>query len=127
MRQDSKEGVVFKKLTGAYTQGRPPTGGDALKLKFIETASFIVSGINDQRSVSLSLWRGDTLVSAGNVTIPPNEAVPREGTVVEVRYLYAFPESGAVYQPVYLGPRDDIAPAECVVEQLKYKATAEAA
>lgn len=28
--------------------------------------------------------------------------------IVEVRSLYAFPESGTVYQPVYLGRRNDI-------------------
>ena len=32
-----------------------------------------------------------------------------------------FPESGSIYQPVYLGPRCDIPASECVVEQLKYK------
>lgn len=58
---------------------------------------------------------------AGNVTIPPNHAIPQMGTVVEVRYLYAHRESGAVYQPVYLGPRDDILVEDCMVDQLKYK------
>lgn len=127
MRNDSKEGIVFKKLGGAYLPGCPESGGDALKLKFVETASFIVSAINLKRSVHLGLWRGDALVPAGNVTIPPNQEVPRAGAVVEVRYLYAFPESGCVYQPLYLGERDDIAPAECVVSQLKYKPETQAA
>jgi bifunctional non-homologous end joining protein LigD len=127
MRNDSKEGIVFKKLAGVYLPGCPESGGDALKLKFVETASFIVSAINMKRSVSLALWRGDALEPAGNVTIPANQEVPRAGAVVEVRYLYAFPESGCVYQPVYLGERDDIAPAECVVSQLKYKPKTQAA
>ena len=127
MRNDSKEGIVFKKLGGAYLPGCPESGGDALKLKFVETASFIVSAVNQKRSVSLGLWRGNALVPAGNVTIPPNQEVPRAGAVIEVRYLYAFPESGCVFQPVYLGERDDIAAEECTVDQLKYKATAEAA
>ena len=60
-------------------------------------------------------------MTAGNVTIPPNHQIPKAGTVVEVRYLYAFRESGIIYQPVYLGPRNDIDPSECRVEQLKYK------
>ena len=38
---------------------------------------------------------------------------------MEVRYLYAFRQSGAVYQPVYLGEREDIEPAECTVSQLQ--------
>jgi hypothetical protein len=46
---------------------------------------------------------------------------PQMGTVVEVRYLYAFPESGSIYQPVYLGPRDDIPAEDCTVDQLKFK------
>ena len=101
--------------------------GDWLKLKFCETASFIVSTVNGKRSVALSLVRGTQLVPAGNVTIPVNHDIPREGAVVEVRYLYAFAESGCVYQPVYLGERDDIEPGECVVAQLKFKPEAEAA
>ena len=31
--------------------------------------------------------------------------------MVEVRYLYAFRQSGAIYQPCYLGEREDIEPA----------------
>ena len=42
-----------------------------------------------------------------------------------VRYLYAFRESNALYQPVYLGPRQDIEQHECVLSQLKYKGTGE--
>ena len=44
------------------------------------------------------------------------------GAVVEVRYLYAYRESLCLYQPVYLGPRDDVEPGECLVSQLKFKA-----
>jgi hypothetical protein len=60
-------------------------------------------------------------VPAGNVTIPSNHAIPQMGTVAEVRYLHAFAQSGAIYQPVYLGPRDDIPAEECTVDQLKFK------
>jgi len=41
---------------------------------------------------------------------------------VECRYLYAFKESGCIYQPVYLGTRDDIPAEECTTSQLKFKA-----
>jgi bifunctional non-homologous end joining protein LigD len=47
--------------------------------------------------------------------------------VVECRFLYAFKESGSIFQPVYLGTRDDITTEECTTAQLKYKADAKEA
>jgi bifunctional non-homologous end joining protein LigD len=117
----NREGVVFKEVDAPYSPGRPNSGGPQLKFKFVESASFVVTGINAKRSVTLGLYDGDKLVPAGNVTIPPNHQVPEVGEVCETRYLHAFRESGSIYQPVYLGKRTDIPAAECVVEQLKYK------
>ncbi len=127
MRSENREGVVFKRLDAPYTPGRPNFGGTQFKYKLYATASFIVGKPNEKRSVMLNLLRGKSLVPAGSVTIPPNHQVPRAGDVVEVRYLYAFRESGVIYQPVYLGPRTDIDPANCPVDQLKYKADERAA
>jgi len=115
------EGVVFKDMDAPYSPGRPNSGGPQLKFKFVESASFIVSGINAKRSVSLCLYDKRGFADAGNVTIPPNHEIPEIGDIVEVKYLYAFRESGSIYQPVYQGLRDDIQPSECVVEQLKFK------
>jgi bifunctional non-homologous end joining protein LigD len=117
----NREGVVFKDMDAPYSPGRPNSGGPQLKFKFVESASFVVTGINAKRSVTLGLYDGDKLVSAGNVTIPPNHAIPQVGNVVDARYLYTLKQSGSIYQPVYLGVRTDIPAAECVVEQLKYK------
>lgn len=121
-KREGKEGVVFKHIDAFYIPGRPSAGGDQLKYKFYETASFIVAKMNDKRSVSLILFEDEKVRLAGNVTIPPNHDIPPPGTVVECRYLYAFKESGSIYQPVYLGARDDIRAAECTTTQLKYKA-----
>ncbi|MCX6848253.1 MAG: WGR domain-containing protein [Verrucomicrobia bacterium] len=121
-KNEGKEGVVFKHKDAPYTPGRPNSGGDQLKYKFYETASLIVSKVNDQRSVSLILFEGDKIRPAGNVTIPPNHDIPEPGTVIECRYLYAFKESGSIYQSVYLGARADIRAKECTTAQLKYKA-----
>lgn len=121
LKREKREGVVFKNLDAPYTPGRPNSGGSQLKHKFYATASFIVGKVNDKRSVSLKLLNGKCFVNAGNVTIPPNHSVPKVGTVVEVRYLYAFRESGVIYQPTYLGQRTDIGPGECLVKQLKFK------
>ncbi len=127
LRATHREGVVFKDVDAPYSPGRPNSGGTQLKYKFVESASFIVTARNDKRSVSLGLFDGNTLVSAGNVTIPPNHEVPAKGEVCECQYLYCFRESGSIYQPVYLGKRCDIPAAECSTDQLKYKAANEAA
>ena len=122
LQSAKREGVVFKRLDAPYTPGRPNSGGPQLKHKFYATCSAVVSKTNDKRSVELRLLNGKGWHSVGNVTIPVNFAVPEVGQVVEIRYLYAFKESNALYQPVYLGTRRDIEIHECVLSQLKYKA-----
>ena len=122
LRCENREGIVFKRLDAPYVPGRPNSGGPQLKFKFVATLSAVVTKINVQRSVELGLFNGRSLVSCGNVTIPANHEIPTVGTVVDARYLYAAKESGVLYQPVYLGPRDDVDPGECLVSQLKFKA-----
>ena len=115
------EGIVFKRHNAKYTSGRPASGGHYLKHKFYKTASCLVTTINQQRSVGLSLIGGGAkVISVGNVTIPPNSEVPKLDDIVEVRYLYAF-LGGSLYQPTYLGCRTDIALEDCTMEQLVYK------
>ena len=122
------EGVVFKRMNAPVTEGRPNPGGDWLKFKFTESASCCVFGINtDKRSVRIGLLeirehsiKGHAMLSVGNVTIPPNYAVPVVGEIVEVEYLYAYP-GGSLYQPVYRGKRNDLDINACTTRQLKYK------
>ena len=116
LRAGGKEGVVFKKASAPYKVGRPTTGGTQVKYKFYATCSAVVSAINPQRSVSLTLEN----TPVGSVTIPSNFDIPRAGDVVEIRYLNYNP-GGALYQSVYLGVRDDIDAGECVLSQLKHK------
>lgn len=119
--KEGAEGVVFKDRDAWFNAGRPASEGSQLKFKFVTTASFIVGAVNRTRSVSLLLLDGDKEVAAGNVTIPPSAEVPAIGAILEVRYLYAFKESGSVYQPVFIAERDDVERTECKVEQLKFK------
>ncbi len=121
LRREKAEGVVFKHRLAPYTHGRPATGGSQLKLKFWATASCMVARPNPgRRSVELELFDGDRLVPVGSVTIPANHPIPTTGSVAEIRYLYAY-SGGSLYQPVYLGRRDDITAAECRIGQLKFK------
>ena len=125
LRRENREGVVFKRFAAPYTPGRPASGGDQLKLKFTATASCIVAKANGtKRSVALELLEGGERIAVGNVTIPPSQQIPHAGSVVEVRYLYAYP-GGSLFQPVYLGQRDDIDPSACIIGQLKYRAGGE--
>jgi len=129
LRAAKAEGVVFHLASSPYTAGRPSTGGDAMKFKFWASASCIVAGKNDgKRSVSLKLIaaNGD-FISVGNVAIPANAPVPDAGEILEVRYLYAYPNGGSLFEPSYRGVRTDIDTSECLYSQLKFKAEALAA
>ncbi len=120
LKATNREGVVFKRSDAVHVAGRPHSGGSQLKFKFHETASFIVDKVNRKRSVSLSMLDGEKVISVGNVTIPANHGIPCVGAIIECRYLYAY-LGGCIFQPVYLGVRDDIRAEECVIGQLKYK------
>lgn len=126
------EGVVFKRLDAPYEPGRPNSEGNWVKHKFWQSLSAVVETVNDKRSVGLALFDdadrssvatsgGDARkISVGNVTIPANQDIPAAGDVVEVRYLYAY-EDGSLFQPTYLGKRNDIDPSECLASQRVFK------
>lgn len=114
VRAANREGVVIKDTLASYEAGRNRNG---LKFKFWHTLSAIVLGQSkDRRSVRLGLLDGDTLVDVGAVTVPSNQEIPQEGTIVEVRYQEANP-SGSLIVPSLLGPRSDVDRSECVLEQ----------
>jgi bifunctional non-homologous end joining protein LigD len=121
LREENAEGAVFKQIGAPYSPGRPSSGGSQFKFKFVETASVIVNAINAKRSVAIAVWEDAKLVPCGNVTIPADQPIPQVGDISEVRYLYAMAASGSLFQPVYLGVRDDIAAAECTRDQLKFR------
>jgi len=122
MKRERAEGVVFKRRDAIYTPGRPASGGPQLKFKFVTTGTFIVSKVNaGKRSVALEVIDdAGQGVNVGNVTVPANQKIPSPGSPVEVRYLYCFPK-GSLFQPVFLGVRDDLHPAACSTSQIKYK------
>ena len=120
LRLAKAEGVVFKNRQAPYTVGRPSSGGTQLKYKFYETCTCQVKSLNgDKRSVFLKV----ASQNIGKVTIPANFPIPPVGALVEVRYLYCFPNGGSLYQPVYLGVRDDLHGPDDY-DSLKFKQTA---
>lgn len=121
-RKEHREGIVCKRLDAPYVSGRPNTGGSQLKYKFWATLSAVVTKLNPQRSVAVSLVDPEGWHEVGNVTVPANHAVPLVGTVIEVQYLYAFRESGCLFQPVYRGERTDVEQLECTMNQRKFQA-----
>ncbi len=121
MDQRGREGVVIKRIEAPYTAGRPNSGGDQLKFKFYETCSVVVEAPNiGKRSIAVYALDGENPVALGSVTIPANQDIPETGDIVEVRYLYAY-KGGSLFQPTYLGRREDIPREECSLDQLKYK------
>jgi bifunctional non-homologous end joining protein LigD len=114
VRAEHGEGVVFKNAHAGYTPGRPASGGDALKHKFKASASCaVLSHSSGKRSVQIAVSNDAAnaltlqhFIEIGNVAIPGSECLPLVDSVIEVEYLYAF-RGGALFQPVYKGPRPD--------------------
>lgn len=109
LRESNAEGIVFKRSDAPWNAGRPNSGGTALKFKFTASATVVAfPGREGKRSVEMRVLDADgvSLVPVGNVTIPANAAIPAEGELIEVEYLYAYPE-GSLFQPVYLRRRVD--------------------
>lgn len=120
VRAADGEGIVYKRRGSSYVGGEPGRDWHQVKHKFYATVSCVVAAVNKKRSMQLELLDGDTRVKVGNCTIMANQEFPEAGQVVEVRYLYAH-RGGALVQPTYLGPRDDVAVSECTLGQLKYR------
>jgi bifunctional non-homologous end joining protein LigD len=87
LKEQKKEGIVFKRLDAPYTPGRPSSGGPQLKHKFYATLSAVVAQVNAKRSVGIQLLNCEGgWMNAGKVTIPANQPIPQAGAVVEIRY-----------------------------------------
>lgn len=112
MRKVNAEGVVLRDRRAAYTEGKPNSGGAALKFKFCESATVLVTAHNTQRSVAIAaMGANGKPVPVGNVTIPPSAPMPPLKSLIEVQYLYFYP-SGSLFQPVLKAVRDDLEAAD---------------
>ena len=117
-RETNEEGVIISIGSANYEPGE---SRQKFKLKFYADAYVYVQRINTQRSIGIAMEndRGGPYVEVGNVSIPPNREIPKVGAVVEVRYLYAYPE-GSLYQPFYKGVCPDKDRAD-LSSSLQYK------
>ncbi len=128
LRDENAEGIVFKRIDSLYKPGRPASGGDQIKYKFISTASCIVTNVSEtKRSVSIGVYdleHPESIIDVGNVTVYPNQEIPKIRSIIEVRYLYYFP-GGSLFQPRICGSgnvtRDDIDEKDCLLSKLKIK------
>jgi bifunctional non-homologous end joining protein LigD len=84
----------------------------------------MVSEINTKRSVGLTVFDKGVTIKIGNCTIPVSHNIPEPGSIVEVRYLYAH-KNGSLYQPVYLGVRNDLDEKDASYSQIKFKSEIE--
>jgi bifunctional non-homologous end joining protein LigD len=127
MHESRAEGFVCKNRYAAYAGGR---AGQHFKCKFVTTASFIVGpkpapkAADGHRSIALYLREENHQRFMGTVGVPERYALPHEGQIVEVRYLYCHPGAeGKLIQAKYFGKiRNDVALGDCSVNQLKLKA-----
>ncbi len=121
LKDENREGIVFKAHHAPYEPGRPNKGGNQRKLKFWATATCVCTARNDKRSIGVSIKETPTkcLAPIGNVTIPSNQEIPKVGELVEIRYLYAI-KGGSLFQPQFIRVRDDIERADSLAD-LKFK------
>lgn len=122
LKENKKEGVVFKSNDSAYVAGRPNSGGNQLKYKFYATDTFeVVSHNKTKRSMNVVSYTEDgTPYDMGKITIPETTPMPPVGSFVEIRYLYCH-VGGKLFQTMYLNTRDDQDRSDCHMREIKFK------
>jgi bifunctional non-homologous end joining protein LigD len=129
LRAASREGVVFKRLSAVYNDGRPASGGNGRKLKFWKSCTVRIASIHPTKaSVGLEMLADDgAWVTVGNAKTKPAQIV-QVGNRAEIRYLYAF-DGGSLFQPELKDAdrTDETTDDDCRMSQLEYKVDDEAA
>lgn len=122
-RAAGQEGVMFKEMAAPYTEGRPNSGGPHIKAKHWKDISVIVMRAKtDKRSVVMGLFdENEQLVEVGAVTVPVNKAMPTDGSVLDVKYIYMTGPGGALFTPTWKQLRNDVDPHEARLGRVHYK------
>ena len=117
LKKEGKEGIVFKRLSSVYKPGKGHS--DMVKHKFYSSLTVrVCKGREGKQSIGMELLDNGKWVFVGNCTTL-NKSIP-EGSLCEIKYLYGYP-GGSLYQPAFLGIRDDLDESDCVLSQVKYK------
>ncbi|MBW2736749.1 MAG: WGR domain-containing protein [Deltaproteobacteria bacterium] len=108
LRGIDAEGVVFKRADACYRPGRPASGGDQLKVKFVKTADVVIVE-NAGNAYRMVVVQDDgKFHDVGKVFSGTTNAIREEldralsageRPVAEVRYLYAT-DADHLFQPV---------------------------
>lgn len=119
--ENRSEGIMLKDSRSHYHLGKRTKS--MLKLKFWESCDAVVTevGREGKRSCAVSLWEEGLLIDVGSVAVTEHMLQKlKEGDVIEVKYLYAFPDTKRLYQPSFLRLRTDKDSQECSIDQMKY-------
>lgn len=117
---DAEEGLVFKKWDSVIEPGT--AHNTHFKLKFWKDATVRVASVHPtKRSVAIEVLDGDRWVRVGNVTIPVNASIPAPDTLIDVKYLYAYPNGGSLFEPSFKRVRTDLTEQDCSIDKLSYK------
>lgn len=121
-REINAEGLVFKRKDAPYEPGKPASGGTQFKLKFTHDCTVRVANHTEgKRSVGMEILDQGVWTGVGKVTVPANKDMPAIGALIDVNYLYAYPNGGSLFQPQFRSERTDYLEADCTTEQLNYK------
>lgn len=122
LKEQKREGGVFKRLDAPYTPGKPSSGGPQLKRPFTQRDSFIVlSRHATKRSIELGVINEEGItVDIGACLVPTNYPLPAVADIVDVEYKHVF-IGGKAYQSRYKGQRIDVSASECLMSRLRFK------
>lgn len=115
------EGVMFKRLTSVYTEGR--RNASLLKVKFRHDIDCVVTemGIEGKQNMGLSLWHTDSgqFVNVGECTALAGDGPNvKLGDVVTI-VCHGASSGNRIVQPTFPKLRHDKHPQECLWEQLE--------
>ncbi len=115
VRERGGEGLVAKRVTSTYTNGR---SRDWVKIKQHHTVDCVVLSLGaDKQNMVVAVFDGPRTIEFEIGRTVGDGPIAKPGDVIEVRCLYVT-DDDRLYQPVAQKIRTDKTPDECTVDQL---------